>query len=176
MKRYSLLAVIFSTALLAFAPGCLITRHATNVVRKDEKPRTVQFESAQAKNIFDGKLAQVKSSKNGINNPSVFAVPFLLWYSSTEVVSDNGVYNDQLAICDTNGDDLISFEEATTYSAQVETTVATGEIQSLSSKPDKSFATHQQTEYQQPLETQQPPVANPPPAAHLPPTGKTQPY
>jgi hypothetical protein len=167
MNRSPMLEIIVCAAFLAFAPGCLIMRHSTNVIRKNEKPRIVKFESAQAKNVFDGKLAQAKSNKNNAN-PSVIAVPFLFCFSSTEIVSDNGIYNDQISICDTNGDDLITLEEATIYAAQAESHVATGEIQTLSSRPVNSFTTNQPVEYQPSIEHQQPPV-NQQPSVNQPP-------
>jgi hypothetical protein len=117
MHRSAWFLAAFCTLILGVNSGCLITRHSTNIVRKNEKLRPVQFESAEAKNLFDGKLAQAKSDQ-GMKNPQVFAVPFLLWYSSTDVVSDNGVYNDQLAICDTNGDGFITDREAMIYAAK----------------------------------------------------------
>jgi hypothetical protein len=139
MKRFPQLVVIICTALLVFAPGCLITRHATNVVRKNEKPRKVQFESTQAKSIFDGKVAEQKTDK-GMSNPNVFAVPFLLWYSSTDVVSDNGIYNDQIAICDTNGDGFISLQEAETYAARFDAKMAKREAEKAKSESDTGEA------------------------------------
>jgi hypothetical protein len=117
MHRSAWFLAAFCTFTLGVNSGCLITRHNTNIVRKSEKLRPVQFESAEAKNLFDGKLVQAKSDQ-GMKNPQVFAVPFLLWYSSTDVVSDNGVYNDQLGICDTNGDGYISDREAMIYAAK----------------------------------------------------------
>ena len=154
MKRFPLLAVIFCTALVAFAPGCLITRHSTNVVRKNEKPRKVQFESAQAKNIFDGKVAEQKADK-GMSNPNVFAVPFLLWYSTTDVVSDNGIYNDQIAICDTDGDRIITLQEAETYAARFDAKMAKREAVKTKSDSDAGdvFISDQ------PPKTQQAPIS-----------------
>jgi hypothetical protein len=75
--------------------------------------------------MFDGKLVEVKTTLgSSFSNPKVVAVPFLLWYSSTDVVSENGIRNDQLAICDTNGDNVISLDEATIYAAKVDEQVA----------------------------------------------------
>jgi hypothetical protein len=130
MNRSPWLVAAFCFVLIAVNSGCLFTRHTTNVVRKNEKPRPVGFESAQAKNIFDGKVAEVKAfSRTEMSNPRVVAVPFLLWYSSTDVVSDNGIYNDQVAICDTNGDGIISLAEATTYAARVDEQTAKREAE-----------------------------------------------
>ena len=124
MKWSPWLSMACAAAVLAFGPGCLITHHSTNIVRKNEKPRAVVFESPQAKNIFDGKVVEVRANQTSLNNPHVIAVPFLLWWSSTDVVSDNGIYNDQVAICDTNGDGVITLDEATIYAARVDEQIA----------------------------------------------------
>jgi len=124
MKWSSWLSIACMAAVLLFGSGCLITHHSTNIVRKNEKPRAVVFESPQAKNIFDGKVVEVRANQNSLNNPHVVAVPFLLWWSSTDVVSDTGIYNDQVAICDTNGDGVITLDEATIYAARVDEQIA----------------------------------------------------
>lgn len=124
MKCSPRLAIVCCAAILTLNSGCLITRYKTNVVRQNEKPRAVKFESSQAKNIFDGKEIEAKTRLTGPSNPRIVAVPFLLLWSSTDVVSDNGIYNDQLAICDSNGDGFITTDEATTYSAKVDQMVA----------------------------------------------------
>ncbi len=115
--------IVCVTALLCLVPGCLITRHNTNVIRKNEEPKVAQFESPQAKNLFDAKVAEARAKQTG-SHGRVFAVPFLLWYSSADVVSDNGVYNDQLAICDANGDGYVSLQESQIYSARIDATNA----------------------------------------------------
>jgi hypothetical protein len=124
MRTRPFVSIVCTAALLAFSSGCLITRHTTNVVRKDEKPRAVTFESPQAKNMFDAKVVEVRSNLAGMSNPKVVAVPFLLWWSSTEVVSDSGIYNDQVAICDVNGDGVVTLDEANFYAAGVDEKIA----------------------------------------------------
>jgi hypothetical protein len=176
------LSILCCTVLLAFNTGCLFTRHTTNVVRKNEKPRAVAFESPQAKNIFDGKLVEAKTNLNtNFSNPRVVAVPFLLWYSSTDVVSDNGIYNDQLAICDINGDGVVTLDEASTYAAKVDEQIAKREAEKA--KNNAQFANNaptgtnstsapayaqpptyptQPASAQQPLEARQPQAPLPP--------------
>jgi hypothetical protein len=143
MKWSPWLSIVCSAALLAFSSGCLFTRHTTNVVRKDEKPRAVTFESPQAKNLFDGKLVEVRSNLTSMSNPKVVAVPFVLWWSSTEVVSDNGIYNDQVAICDKNGDGVITLDEANIYAAQVDEKIAKQNAEKA--KIEAQLASHEST-------------------------------
>jgi hypothetical protein len=182
MKRSPWLSMACCTVLIAFSAGCLITRHTTNTVRKNEKPRAVAFESPQAKNIFDGKLVEVRASLNpSATNPKVIAVPFLLWWSSVDVVSDNGIYNDQLAICDTNGDGVITLDESTMYSARVDEQIAKREAEKAKNnaqlangqpnEPSPATAPNiaapsqypiQPASVQQPLEARQPQAPLPP--------------
>lgn len=100
-------------------PGCLFVRHSTNVVRQDEQRRPVQFESESAKNIFQAGVVKMSDHKEG-SNPHVVAIPFLCWYSRVDVPSDNAVYNDQVAACDSNGDGLIATSEAQLFGERVQ--------------------------------------------------------
>ena len=182
MKRSPWLSIVCCTALIAFSSGCLFTRVTTNVVRKNEKPRAVAFESPQAKNIFDGKLAEAKANLPSNNsNPKVVAVPFLLLWASTDVVSDNAIRNDQLTICDTNGDGVITLDEATMYAAKVDEKIAKQNVEKAKnnvqitngqpaapgpygappSAPPTSYPT-QPASMQQPIESQSPPAPLPP--------------
>lgn len=104
--------------LLSISSGCLFVRHSTHVVRESEKPQAVQFESPQAQNMFDSGVAQAKQHKES-SNPKVLAVPLVCWYSRADVLSDNAVYNDQILVCDTNGDRVITNQEAYAYSSRV---------------------------------------------------------
>jgi hypothetical protein len=175
MKWSPLLSIVCLTTLLTFSSGCLITRHTTNVVRKNEKPRAVAFESPQAKNIFDSKLVEVKSNLSSMSNPKVVAVPFVLWWSSTEVVSDNGIYNDQLAICDINGDGVISLDEANIFAAKVDEKIAKQNAErakieasiSPNNQPTTPTVSAQPVSAQQPAAVQQSSYASP--QAPLPP-------
>jgi hypothetical protein len=125
MKTTPWLTMVCCAVVLASNSGCLFTRHTTNIVRKNEKSREVTYESPQAKNIFEGKLAESRTNLgNNFSNPRIIAVPFVLWYSSTDIVSDTGVRNDQLAICDANGDSVITNDEAAYYATRVDELVA----------------------------------------------------
>jgi hypothetical protein len=169
MNRSAWFLSAFCVFTLGVGSGCLITRHSTNIVRKHEKLRPVQFESAETKNLFDGKLAQAKSNQS-MKNPQVFAVPFLLWYSSTDVVSDNGIYNDQVTLCDTNGDGVISNHEALVYAAKADQQVAQRDAAKSGSASEETKTaklkpgTAETTDAVRPVSVQEPPDAVLPPS------------
>ena len=105
--------------LLGFGPGCLLVSHSTQVVRENEKLRPVRFESEQAKIAFEASVHQMQAIKES-SDPQLLAIPFLFWVSSTRELSDNAIYNDQAALCDLNGDGLITLQEAINYRARVD--------------------------------------------------------
>jgi len=108
---------LLGVTLLGSCSGCLFTRHTTNVVRQNEALRPVRFESEQAQSVFEAGVAETKSRKEG-SNPRLFAIPFVLWYSRVDAISDNAAHNDAAALCDANGDGLITLQEALAYSAR----------------------------------------------------------
>ena len=112
--------------LLASSSGCLFVRHSTRVVRDKETPRAVQFESDAARNQFESGLAEIKPQVSNADNPQITAVPLLFWYSTTDKLSDTAVRNDQLLICDANGDGFITAQEAAAYhtNAQSQASIA----------------------------------------------------
>jgi hypothetical protein len=118
MNRSARLWSSFCIALLCLCSGCLGVRHSTHVVRENEKPRPVQFESEQAKNLFDAGVNQMKAHKETTNVQ--VSLSWLGWKSQGDVLSDNAVYNDELLACDTNGDGVIAVNEAFAYRGRVE--------------------------------------------------------
>lgn len=115
----SIVVLAFAGLVLAFTPGCLFVRHNTRVVRQNEKPRPMQFQSEQARSLFEAGLVDAKSNKE-LSNAQVTAVPLLFWYSRLDVPSDNAVYNDQLLLCDANGDGMVADHEAAGYRQAVQ--------------------------------------------------------
>lgn len=110
--------------LLSCTSGCLFVRHNTQVVREKEAVRPIQFESDQACNVFEAGVHELQSSKKP-SDADVLAVPFLCLYSHSSVLSDNAIYNDQESACDTNGDNMITLQEALDYRARVTERMAT---------------------------------------------------
>ena len=130
MKWSPWLSIVCCTALLAFSSGCLI--HPAHDERGAEEREAagggVRIAAGEKHLRRQGGRSQ-NQSESEFSNPQVVAVPFLLWWSSTDVVSDNGIYNDQLAICDTNGDGVITLDEATIYAAKVDEQIAKHEAE-----------------------------------------------
>ena len=100
--------------LLCTSPGCLLTHHTTHVVREKEPRHEVRFESEEAEATFNAR-ATAKDAPEKKGRFKLFAVPFLLWYSREDVLSENAWYNDQIVACDADRDGLITLREARAY-------------------------------------------------------------
>jgi len=123
MQHFRPIVLLACIAILCTSSGCLFVRHSTRTVRANERQRLVQFESEETRNIFEGQVGEAKVVKASAN-PQIVAVPFLLWYSRTDNLSDAAAYNDQVRACDTNGDSFITLHEARAYQTQIQAMVA----------------------------------------------------
>jgi hypothetical protein len=96
--------------------GCLCVYNYTceESVRAEEPKRAVQFESETAARLFCTTVnLRMKSSRD---EPSEeIYIPFLTSITRTRRLSEAAYYNDQVAVCDTNGDGLITDVEAVAY-------------------------------------------------------------
>lgn len=117
MRLRSTIRLLTGCGLLVCCTGCLFTRHSTRVVREDEKLCPVRFESPEAQEAFNARLAEMKERGEG-DKGQFAAIPFLLWYCRNDVLSDNARFNDQAAICDANRDGVIALREAEAYMAK----------------------------------------------------------
>jgi hypothetical protein len=136
MSRHiiSLLAV----ALLCSCSGCLYVNHSTRVIRDKEPVLPVQFESPQAQRIYSAGVHDLQSHKQPYNF-QVSAMPLLWWRSTANELSDNAIYNDQISVCDTNGDNFITMEEAMAYRSIVVSQIRLAEKNKIAeSKADAS--------------------------------------
>jgi hypothetical protein len=75
----------------------------------------VQFESPQARQAFEARVADLRDQGDKPHKERLFAVPFLLFWSHEESLSENAWYNDQLKVCDANHDGRITLQEAWVY-------------------------------------------------------------
>lgn len=134
--------------LLGCTPGCLVVRQSTQVVREKEPMRSVQFESEQAKRLFETGVHRMQANKER-SQPEVVVIPFLCFTVRMSELSDNAIYNDQAGICDANGDGFITLQEATTYHAGVDVKMALAQKAkaanpgSSESKPDGAITVTQ---------------------------------
>ena len=129
------IGILLPLVLLCFCSGCLFTHHSTNVVRQDEPPREVQFESLSAQQAFNAKAFDEEARQKAAKTDFV-AIPFLLWWSKMDVLSDGAYYNDQVAVCDIDGDGLITVGEALAYNP----TSSLGGSKIAQSQPDSGTA------------------------------------
>jgi hypothetical protein len=133
-------ALVAATLFCSFS-GCLFVNHSTKVVRDKEPMQRVAFESEQARQSFMAGVHDLQSHKQSYNF-QVSAMPLLWWRSSANELSDNAIYNDQISVCDTNGDGFISTQEAVTYRSIVAAQISEAEKNKLrASQPQTSTAT-----------------------------------
>ncbi len=113
MNRTCLKLMAFLICLPGLA-GCLFVRHHTKIDREKEMQQQVVFENVQAQRVFESRAANpVARAVDGKTN--VVAVPFLLWSSTHRMKSEAAYYNDQIRVCDKDGDRQISEAEALSY-------------------------------------------------------------
>ena len=74
----------------------------------------MQFESLAAQQAFSARAFDEEAREKAAKT-NFFAIPFLLWWSKTNVLSEGAYYNDQVAACDADGDSVISVQEALAY-------------------------------------------------------------
>jgi hypothetical protein len=123
-------------ALLCSLSGCLFVNHSTRVVRDKEPMLPVQFESKQAQQYYAAGVHDLQTRKQTYNF-QVSAMPLLWWRSTANELSDNAIYNDQISVCDTNGDNFITMEEAMAYRSIVASQIRLAEKnKSAESHPD----------------------------------------
>ena len=106
-------------------------------IERDKEPlRPVQFESEQARQFFLGGVHDLQTHKQS-SNVEASAVPFLWLNISDSTLSNNAIYNDQISACDTNGDGIISLQEAIVFRAIVAERVRAREMQAASADAKK---------------------------------------
>jgi len=138
MKRRNRPWSSLCVVLLCLCSGCLGVRHTTRVIRENEQPRPVRFESEQARNLFQAGVNQMKAHKETTNFQLSFSL--LGWRSQADVLSDNAVYNDEVLACDANGDGLITVQEAVAYRARVDEKIAALEAKAAEAKAKEAKA------------------------------------
>ncbi len=100
--------------LLTPATGCLFTHASERVIRQDEQLYEVGYQSALAEETFQACVSHPDAKDSG-KSGSFVGIPFLLAWARSERLSENAVHNDQIILCDTNGDGIITDLEALRY-------------------------------------------------------------
>ncbi|MDA7978661.1 MAG: hypothetical protein MPJ50_07820 [Pirellulales bacterium] len=108
------LPLLLALALLIPSSGCLLTHASERVIRADEQLYEVGFQSPLAEETFLACVAHPDASEAG-KSDSFLGIPFLLALARSERLSNNAIHNDQIILCDTNGDGLITNLEALRY-------------------------------------------------------------
>lgn len=105
---------LLALTLLCPCAGCLFTHASERVIRADEQLYEVSFESPLAEETFQACVAHPNADGDG-QSGSFVGIPFLLAWARSERLSKNAVHNDQIILCDTNGDGMITNLEALRY-------------------------------------------------------------
>ncbi len=149
MKRIRWTWPVFGAILLVFESGCLVVHNSTRIVRENEPLRAVRFESEQAQSAFEAGVNEAKAHKKSQQSVAL-AVPFLCLFGRSTELSDNAVYNDEVVLCDADGDNVITEQEASAYRARLaerrstevaqarETVKSGGESETVSLRPPES--------------------------------------
>ncbi len=94
--------------------GCTIYQ-STEIARPSEERLKVKFENETASRLFNSMLSDrmILRKNNVAHNVSLAGITF---YRDEQKLSDNAFWNDEVRRCDTDGDLLITEQEARTYS------------------------------------------------------------
>ena len=127
--------LVVGAILLVFESGCLVVHTSTRVLRENEAMRLVRFESEQARSVFESGVREMQAHKKNYHSDAL-AIPFLCLFARTTELLDNAVNNDQVTLCDADGDNVVTEQEAFAYRARVAEKARTDEA--TARKPDKS--------------------------------------
>jgi hypothetical protein len=103
--------LLVGVAILSLACGCQVNNR-TREIRSDEAMLEVSFESARAEELF---IKAVNTTYGDARNVTRLGLPFLSIYSRSERVAWNANCNDHIRKMDTDGDLVITEQEAASY-------------------------------------------------------------
>jgi hypothetical protein len=118
MHRHRSAACICLLAMMSVQTGCLVTHVNRKIVRESEPRREVEFETPFAQRTFN-QLAFHEKRRNASASTRMVAIPFITMHVHSATPSENAFYNDQIAVCDTDGNGWISDSEAISYHERV---------------------------------------------------------
>jgi len=102
--------VLLSLVFAVLTGGCQVVNTGTET-RMDEQMLNVSYENARAQELF----AKIIYGTDRQENTARIGAPSLSLYSRTETVAFNAHCNDHIRAADTNGDLVITENEAQTY-------------------------------------------------------------
>ncbi len=111
------LFLLLALAIL-FCPGCLIMQNKKEYLRRDESVKRVEFESEEAGRLFHKQRKRNRCRTQAGNESLV--IPFIIVYNKQTELSSNARYNNEIDKCDSNGNGMITLEEARIYSGESE--------------------------------------------------------
>jgi hypothetical protein len=101
-------------AVLSLNAGCLFSYQRTDTVRREECPQEVAFESEAAERLFAAGLESRKAAGLVVGSHNI-NIPFLLCWSDSAQLSDGAFFNDQVKVCDMDGNGFLSDAEVVAY-------------------------------------------------------------
>jgi len=109
-------AVLLALCAALSCCGCLCVYNYTSEesLRASEPKRAVQFQSETAARLFCTTVNLRMKCAREEPTEEIY-IPLLTSITRTQKLSDAAFYNDQVAVCDTNGDGLITDAEAVAY-------------------------------------------------------------
>jgi hypothetical protein len=114
LRRHAYLVV----AVLLLNAGCLFNYQQTDTVRREECPRQVAFESEAAERLFADGLETRKEAGRLVQCNRV-TIPFLLNWSRSAELSEAAFFNDQVRICDADGNGCLTDTEVAAYHKRI---------------------------------------------------------
>ncbi|MGL4462797.1 MAG: hypothetical protein ACRDD1_10445 [Planctomycetia bacterium] len=100
--------------------GCITFFSRTQYVGSDQPRLPVQFESPVAARTF----LDCMDGRSRLLGQTYIGVPFVTFFASNQQLAESAFFNEQVRICDTNADGLVTMDEATIYAKTPVKTVA----------------------------------------------------
>lgn len=114
MRANSGLCLSFAASALLMG-GCLVTTHRDRVIREDEPPVPVKFESEEGMVQFHAAVNRRGTREARERARSSFNIPFIISSNTRHVLSRPAFFNDQVLVADVNADGTLSDAEVSAY-------------------------------------------------------------
>ena len=98
---------------LLFASGCTFYSQ-TRIIRGEEARIAVNFDTEEAARLFQ-ETAKLREYSNKPIRRSHTGIPLVTFYAEKEQLASDAFYNDQVSVCDTDKNLVITESEARIY-------------------------------------------------------------